>query len=34
LNEPSPVERHFAEAIGKAKRIEAAKGRKAKRDPP
>jgi hypothetical protein len=26
LNEPSAVERHFAEAIGAAKRIEAAKG--------
>ncbi|MEP7005979.1 MAG: RhuM family protein [Sphingomonas bacterium] len=26
LNEPSPVERHFAEAIGAAKRIEAVKG--------
>jgi hypothetical protein len=25
LNEPSPVERHFAAAIGAAKRIEAAK---------
>lgn len=36
LNEPSPVERHFAEAIGAAKRIEAAKktpARKGKREP-
>lgn len=37
LNEPSAVERHFAEAIGAAKRIEAAKGpspeREGKRGP-